>query len=128
MTIGTSDFFLVMRTAMPAETQVILVTCSTEFILFKDRYNAVDSKCCDRRPIGTAPYPTRMLATGTVAGFALQLVVSEWRARILTYRMLAPKHGECRLIVVAGETGISTLATVRGLAIVRLRQYDGRDT
>ena len=71
--------------------------------------------------------PTRVLAARAVAGLTLQLGVPEWGSRILTYRVLAPKHGECRLIVVAGETGIRTLATVLGFAIFRLGQYGWRD-
>ena len=93
VTVGTGDLFHIMRTAVPGKAQIILVTCGTELVLFKDGQHAAGSKSRYGRALLTAPHPPRMLAARSMAGLTLQLAVTEWRARILANGVLAAEHG-----------------------------------
>jgi hypothetical protein len=67
-----------------------------------------------------------MVIAGTVAGFALQLSVTERGVRIIRGGMLRAEHGQDCLIVVALKTRISAFLAVigkLGLVVSCLRRY-----
>ena len=128
VTIGASNFFHVVCTAVPTDSEVVLVTGCTELVLLKNGQHAVGRKCCNRRPLLATPNPAGMLTAWAMACLALQLAVTERRACVLANGVFAAKYGKSGLIVMAGETGICALAAIFGFAIVRLCQQAGRDS
>jgi hypothetical protein len=128
VTIGASNFFHVVCTTVPTDSEVVLVTGRTELVLLKNGQHAVGRKCCNRRPLLATPNPTGMLTARAMACLALQLAVTERRASVLANGVFAAKYSKSGLIVMAGETGICALTAIFGFAIVRLCQQAGRDS
>ncbi len=110
--VGTGNFVNVVRPAMPSETDLTVVAVEAHGILYADAGFVVRPKRHDGWPLFSTPHPGRMLSTGSVAGFALQLAMSERAAGIRGHSMPGLKYGERHRIVMAGDTGIGALQAV----------------
>lgn len=111
--VSAGYFVAVMRSAMPAESNVIAVTTHAHGILFVDRCCRVRTEVENRRSFRSASQPRRMLAARSMAGFALQLSFAKWAARIAGYAVLGFKQCQRLGGIVAGDAGIGTFFAVR---------------
>jgi hypothetical protein len=124
--ICTGNGAVVMRAAVPRKTRVAKMALDAVRILVRDRGRGVRSECRDRWPFLPTPYATRVITAGAVAGFALQLSITEGGVRIIRDGMLRAKHCQDSLIVMTLETCVCAfLAVIRrlGLVICRLRRH-----
>lgn len=115
MTVSTRNFIIIMRTCVPAEADIGVVTPKAHIILH-------GSRCCVIGPefnygwtLLPAPHSRRMRATGPVAGLTLKLPVSEGTAWIGRYRVFGPKYCKCHFVVVTCDAGVSPLFAVWGV-------------
>jgi hypothetical protein len=119
MTAGTADFIVVMFATVPREPGIAFVTAQAHAILCLDTGRRVGRETNNRRSFLSARDAAGMRATGTMAGFTLQLPLAEWPVRIRRHRMFGLKDGKHRLIgQVTREAGISTSSAVRNLGLV----------
>ncbi len=127
MAIGAGDVIHIMIIAMPAEAGVTVVATDARTILVVYRRRRARSEI-DRNwwALLAASNPASMIATGSMAGLALQLAVTERTIRIRWVGMRAAKQGEGGVFLVAGETGISSFAAVVGLLTVSSADGQGR--
>ena len=110
--IGAGDGVVVMRTAVPGKASVVLVAVRTVSVLLGDRCGRIRSEHYNRRSFLAAADTTGVVTTGSVAGLALQLTVTKWRAWVARHRMWRSEYGQCYLVVMAGKTGVGTFSTV----------------
>ena len=116
MTAGTADFIVVMRAAVPCESDIARMTFEAHAVLGLDARRRVGSESNDRL---TTAAPADMQPTGTVAGFTLQLPVAEGAARIRRHGVLCLEYGKDRLItLMTGEAHISAHRAVWNIGIV----------
>ena len=117
MTAGTADFIVVMWAAVPCESDIGRMTFEAHTVLRLDACSRVGSETNDRL---TTAAPADMQPTRTVAGFALQLPVTEGAARIRRHGVLCLEYGKDRLItLMTGEAHIGTHCAVWNIGIVR---------
>jgi hypothetical protein len=116
MTAGTADFVVVVRATVPRESNIGCMTFEAHTVLRLDACDRVGGETNDRF---TAAAPADMQATRTVAGFTLQLPVTERAARIRRHCVLCLKYGKDYLIaLMTGEAHISAHRAVRDTGIV----------
>ncbi len=113
---GTADFVIFVRAAVPREPGIGCMTSEARLILRGDACGRVGGETDNRRPLLSAPDPAGVHATGSVAGFALQLALTEWAAWISRHRMLCLKYGMDCLISMTGEAGICATSAVRNIS------------
>jgi hypothetical protein len=118
MTTGTADFIVIMRAPVPGEPGICRMTSEAHIVLRRDACGRVGGEANNRGPLLSAPYPAGMHSTGTMAGFTLQLSLTEWAARISRRPMFCPEYGKDRLIAMTGEAGIRAAPAVRNVGIV----------
>ena len=91
MTTGTADFIVVVRASVPREPGIGCMTSEAHTVLCFDTCGRIGSETDDRRPLLSAPHPAGMHTTGSVAGFTLQLALTERAARISWRPMSCPE-------------------------------------
>ncbi len=112
VTISACNFIVVVRPAVPSETNFAAVTIETHTVLYIDGCLFVRSEFDDRRPLLSAPHPGRVCSAWSVTGLALQLAVPERTAWIGRHRMFGLEYRQNFRIVVAGDAGIGALSAV----------------
>jgi len=117
MTASTADFIVVMRATVPGEPDISFMASEAHTVLRLDACGRVGGETNNRWPLPSAPDPAGMRSTGTVAGFTLQLTLTERAARISRRAMFCPEYGKDRLITMTGEAGISAASAVRNVFI-----------
>lgn len=119
MTAGTADFIVVMRAAVPGEADIGFMTAEAHSVLYVDACRRVGGETYDRLSLLSAPDPAGMHATGTVAGFTLQLALTERTARICRHRVFRLEYADdCLITDVTGEAGIRAAAAIRYFGFV----------
>jgi len=115
MAIRAGNFVDVMIVAVPAKARVRGVAIHAEAVLGVDRCGRTLSE--DGARSGTlfaTPYPSGMIAGWSMAGFALQLAVTEWPVRISRVCMCTLEQDKDRIIFVTRQASVRALATVVG--------------
>ena len=124
--VGAGDSVVVVSAAVPGETGIGQMAVDAVGVLLGNRRARVGAETYHWRSFLAAPYAPRVITTRSVAGFALQLTVTERGVRIGGHCVLAAKYGEDRLIVMALKAGVrALLAVVRRFVILR-RDNSGR--
>jgi hypothetical protein len=126
--IGAGNCVVVMPAAVPGESGIGEVTIDAISVLLRNGGARVRTEHDSRRPFLTSSYATGMITARPVAGFALQLAVTERGGRITWHSMFGAEYCQGCLVVVTLKTGIGALATVvwRFDLIGLLRRNDGR--
>ncbi len=107
-----------MTARMPREAGIRCMAVNAELVLFGNRGISIASEGDRRGSFLTTPNPRRMLAGWSMTGLALQLPVTEGGVRIIGNSVLRPENGKRGLVIVTGETGVSTLAAVVRILIL----------
>jgi len=129
MAVRAGNLVVTMRPAMPSGTDIAVVTVQALRILHL-RFGSIRVAETDYgRTFVAAAYTSGMGVSGTVTGFALQLAMPEWTARVARYSMFRAKHCEYGVIFMARQTGIRAFATVLGLLRLcdRVKRYKYRE-
>jgi hypothetical protein len=113
VTVGTIDFVASVRAGVPAKTDVTIVTIKAHAILRFDRRNGFGTESGNRWTLLAPAHAPRVLVAWSVAGFTLQLAVPKRAARVGWHRVQGLENGERSVVIVACETGISTLPAER---------------
>jgi hypothetical protein len=117
MAAGTADLIVVMRATVPRKSAIGFMTSEAHAVLRLDACSRVGGETNDRL---TAATPADMQATRTVAGFTLQLPVTEGAAWIRRHCVLRLKYGKDYLIAhVTGEAVISAASAIGNIGVVR---------
>jgi hypothetical protein len=117
MAAGTADLIVVMWAPVPRKSDIGFVTFEAHAVLRLDACRRVGSETDDR--LSTAA-PADMQATRTVAGFTLQLSVTEGAAWIRRHCVLRLEYGKDYLIAhMTGEAVISAASTIGNIGVVR---------
>lgn len=82
VTVSTGNLVVVVRPAMPAKTDIGIVTIKAYAVLHADLGRRVRAEVDDRRALLSPPDSFAMVSTRSVTSFALQLPVSERAAGI----------------------------------------------
>ena len=101
--------------AVPAVAELLGMTPGANRVLLLSTCAGTLREQRHRHPALTPIAAPGVLATGTVAGLALQLPGRERRARIAWIAMRGQKYRIGMAIVVTGKTGIGTAPAVAGL-------------
>jgi hypothetical protein len=88
------------------------MTSEAHTVLRLDTVGRVGGETNNRRTLLSTPDPAGMRSTGTVAGFTLQLTLTERAARISRHAVFCPEYGKDRLITMTGEAGICAAPAV----------------
>jgi hypothetical protein len=113
MAAGTADLIVVMRAPVPRESGIGFMTSEAHAVLRLDACNRVGGETNNRLSLLSASDPAGMHATGTVAGFTLQLPVTEWAAWISRHRMFCLEYcKDCLIAHMTGEASISAAPAV----------------
>jgi hypothetical protein len=117
MAAGTADLIVVMWAPVPRKSDIGFVTFEAHTVLRLDACRRVGSETDDR--LSTAA-PADMQATRTVAGFTLQLPVTEGAAWIRRHCVLRLEYGKDYLIAhMTGEAVISAASAIGNIGVVR---------
>ncbi len=110
MAAGTADLIVVMWAPVPRKSAIGFMTFEAHTVLGLDACNRVGSETNDRLSAAT---PADMQATRTVAGFTLQLPLTEGAAWIRRHCVLRLEYGKDYLIThMTGEAVISAASAV----------------
>jgi hypothetical protein len=110
VTTRAGDLVGRVRTGMPARAEIRLVAGRAHRVLRRHRCRRIGAESHDRRAFLTLGRTPRMQAAGTVARFALQLVVTEGSVRIGRDAMRPAKDRQSNSIVVAAQAGVCAAA------------------
>ena len=113
MAIGTRNFIVIMRTAVPPETNVIAVTIEAHVVLHQDIRFFVRSKFDNWRPLLSTSNSAGVFAARSMTGLALQLSVAKRATRISRNTVFGFEDRQCLIVAVAGDAGIGPLPAVR---------------
>lgn len=114
--ISTGDGVGIMSAAVPGKARLRQVAIHAVGVLFGDWRSGVGSEYHNRWTFLAATNASGMITAGAVAGFALQLTVTERGVGITGDSVLGAKDCQGCLIVVALEAGVSAfLAVLRWL-------------
>jgi hypothetical protein len=117
MTAGTADFIVVMRAPVPCESNIGFMTSEAHTVLDLGSCSRVGAKISDQHLAAAA---SDMQASRTVAGFTLQLSVTEGAAWIRRHGVLCLKYGkDCLVAHMTGETAVSAASAVRNIGVIR---------
>ena len=117
MAAGTADLIVVMRAPVPRESGIGFMTSEAHAVLRLDACGRVGGETNDRLSAAT---PADMQATRTVAGFTLQLSITEGAAWIRRHGVLCLKYGkDCLIAHMTGEAAISAASAVGNIGVVR---------
>jgi len=113
--IRARDFVDVMVVAVPAESRIRSMAIHTLTVLGVDWRRGVLAEYGARGgALFATPYPSGMIAGWSMAGFALQLAVSERPVRISRVCMCTLEQDKDRIIFVTRKASVRALATVVG--------------
>jgi hypothetical protein len=117
MAAGTADLIVVMRAPVPRESGIGFMTSEAHTVLRLDAGGRVGGETDDRLSAAT---PADMQATRTVAGFTLQLPVTEGAAWIRRHGVLCLEYGkDCLIAHMTGEAAISAASAIGNIGVVR---------
>jgi hypothetical protein len=106
-----------MRAPVPRESGIGFMTSEAHAVLRLDACRRVGGETNDRLSAAT---PADMQATRTVAGFTLQLPVTEGAAWIRRHGVLRLEYGkDCLIAHMTGEAAISAASAVGNIGVVR---------
>jgi len=128
MAIGAGNFVDVVVVAVPAKARICCVTIHAESVLGVDRCRRVLAE--DSAGSGAflaAAYPPGMIPGWSVAGFALQLAVTERSVRVRRVGVRSFKQDKDRIVLVTREAGICAFATEVGV-LLTTSWAGGQDT
>jgi hypothetical protein len=111
--VGAGQVIEIVFVAVPAKSRVGLVTVHAHTVLHADGRGSIGTK--NRawgRTFLAAPYAPCVIAGRAMAGFTLQLAVAEWTVRVRRIGMCATEKRERGVVLMTGQTGVRTLATV----------------
>jgi hypothetical protein len=124
VTVDTSYLVAGVSARVPAETDIALVAGQAHAVLFVDRRSGIRTEPNHGGAFLSAPDTARMRASWSVAGLALQLVVTKRPVRVRRCPMLGVKQAQDLGISMTRNAGIRTFAAVLYfLAVCRLHRY-----
>jgi hypothetical protein len=113
MAIRARDIVEVMIVAVPAKARVRRVAIHAETVLGVDRRRRVRSEDrAWRRPVLSTAYSPGMISRWAVAGFALQLAMTERSVRVCWIGVRTLEQNEDSVLLMAREAAIGALAAV----------------
>ena len=128
MAIGAGNFVDVVVVAVPAKAGICCVTIHAESVLGVDRCRRVLAE--DSAGSGAflaAAHASGMIAGWSVAGFALQLAMTERSVRVGRVGVRPFEQNKDRIVLVTRQAGICSFATEVGTVLTASRAR-GQDT
>ncbi len=117
MAAGTADLIVVVRAPVPRESGIGFMTSEAHTVLDLGGCSSVSAKTSDQHLVAAS---SDMQASRTVAGFTLQLPVTEGAAWIRRHGVLCLKYGkDCLIAHMTGEAAVSAASAVGNIGVVR---------